>query len=76
MSLFKVIFFLEDLVLFLKVFFFWFMGLFFFFRNIRFFFLGLLLLALNMCYFSDQDPRIPHICSWIFLDFSLYVIYP
>jgi hypothetical protein len=36
----------------------------------------LVLLALNMCYFSVQDPRIPHICSLVFLDFSLYVIYP
>jgi hypothetical protein len=37
------------------------------------FFLGLVLLALNMCYFSDQDPRIPQICSWVFLDFSVWV---
>jgi hypothetical protein len=51
------------------VFFFFFF--FFFFSETADFFLGLVLLALNMCYFSVQDPRIPHICSLVFLDFSL-----
>jgi len=66
MGLFKVRFFLEDLVLFLKVrffffffFFFRFMGLLCFFLETTDFFLGLVLLALNMCYLSDHDPRIP-----------------
>jgi hypothetical protein len=39
----------------------------FFFLETTDFFLGLVLLALNMCYFSVQDPRIPHICSLVFL---------
>jgi hypothetical protein len=58
MGLFKVRFFLEDLVLFLKVRFFYFLFYFLILKTADFF-LGLVLLALNMCYFSDQDPRIP-----------------